>query len=71
MKALKNNTTGEIVRANGVDIMSDNIRLESGDMKAYPTAWEENQVEILAMNNNAIEFLATTDEFKDFEIIEE
>jgi hypothetical protein len=71
MKALKNKTTGEIVRANGVDLMNDNIRLETGEMKPYPTLWENNKAEILSMNDKAIEYLAKTEEYKDFVIIEE
>ena len=71
MKALKNKTTGEIIRANGVDLMGDNVRLESGEMKPYPTAWEENKAAIQSMNDKGIEYLATTEEYKDFEIIEE
>lgn len=69
MKALRNKETGEMIEANGVDFLNNQIRLASGENKAYPSLWTDCNLEVESCDDKAIEYLATTEEYANFEII--
>ena len=70
MRILRNNTTGEEIQVNGVDFLNNQMRLADGNLKSYPQLWTDCEEEVKICNNKSIEYLAITEEYKDFEIIE-